>query len=257
MAYNWEGDLILQDCAIDKKRYIIGSKRPITTDIREWISFGDNIIMKKILSNLREKHGLPATKKPGDFDRRAVVIWRLIARQIQYVHDTTKYKKDDFWLFPPETWQIRRGDCEDGSFLLASLLIASGISPFCVRVVLGMAFDGSGKSLGGHCWPIYKNEAGIWCILESTLDAVPYSMPEADELAEVGRTFRYAPLYCFNGHHLWEIFSSEPDESGKGKLDKYFRARKKRADMTKARGFFFRTYQTTILAQRRKDAKKE
>lgn len=110
MAYNWEGDLILQDCAIDKKRYIIGSRRPIATDIREWISFEDNAIIKEILAGLREKHGLPTTKKPGDFDRRAMVIWRLIAKQIEYVHDTKKYKKDDFWLFPPETWQIRKGD---------------------------------------------------------------------------------------------------------------------------------------------------
>jgi hypothetical protein len=205
MAYNWEGDLILQDCAIEKKRYVIGRRQPITTDIREWISFGDNIVMKEILTVLRDKHGLPRSKRAGDFDRRAMVIWRLIARQIKYVHDTTKYKKDDFWLFPPETWQIEKGDCEDGSFLLASLLIASGISPFCVRVVLGGVFDGTGKPLGGHCWPVYKNEAGIWCILESTLDTVPSRMPSADELAREGRTFRYEPLYCFNGHHLWAI----------------------------------------------------
>ncbi|MDA8242143.1 MAG: hypothetical protein M0Z67_17465 [Nitrospiraceae bacterium] len=234
MAYNWEGDLILQDCAIDKKRYIIGSRRPITTDLREWISFGDNIIMKEILSDLREKRGLPATKKPGDFDRRAMVIWRLIARQIQYVHDTTKYKKDDFWLFPPETWQLRKGDCEDGSFLLASLLIASGISPFCVRVVLGMAFDGSGKSLGGHCWPVYKNEAGIWCILESTLDAVPSRMPEADELAEEGRPFRYEPLYCFNGYHLWEIAPGGVAKAEGRVLKAYLKIRRKKVNMRMA-----------------------
>ncbi len=250
MAYNWEGDLILQNCAIEKKRYVIASRQPITTDIREWISFGDNIIIKEILAELRAKHGLPATKKPGDFDRRAMVVWRLVARQIEYVHDTTKYKKDDFWLFPPETWQLGKGDCEDSSFLLASLLIASGISPFCVRVVLGMAFGSKGKSLGGHCWPVYKNEAGIWCTLESTLDAVPSSMPEADELAKEGRAFRYAPLYCFNGHHLWAINPPESAGAGNGKLDKYFRARKRMANMTEARA----TCLNTIFAQGRKDA---
>jgi hypothetical protein len=235
MAYNWEGDLILQDSAVDNKRYVIGRRQPITTDIREWISFGDNIIMKEVLSELRGKHGLPRSKKPGDFDKRAIVIWRLIARQIKYVHDTTKYKKDDFWLFPPETWQIKQGDCEDGSFLLASLLIASGISPFCVRVVLGEAFDGDGKPLGGHCWPVYKNESGVWCILESTLDSVPSRMPSADKLAGEGQQFRYKPMYCFNAHHLWEIFPPEAERAGSGRLDKYFKARKKMADMTKAR----------------------
>jgi hypothetical protein len=256
MAYNWEGDLILQDCAIEKKRYVIATRQPITTDIREWISFEDNIIMKEILAELRDRHGLPRSKKPGDFDRRAMVIWRLIARKITYVHDTTKYKKDDFWLFPPETWQIKKGDCEDGSFLLASLLIASGISPFCVRVVLGRAFDRSGKPLGGHCWPVYKNEAGIWCILESTLDTVPARMPAAEELAGEGQVFRYEPLYCFNGHHLWAISPPESAAAGQGTLDKYFRARRKRADMAKARELLFRRHRTAILAQRRRDAKK-
>ena len=231
MAYNWEGDLILQDCAIEKKRYVIGSRQPITTDIREWISFGDNIIMKEILSELREMHGLPTTKKPGDFDSRAVIIWRFIARQIEYIHDTTKYKKDDFWLFPPETRQIGKGDCEDGSFFLASLLIASGISPFCVRVVLGRAFDGSGKSMGGHCWPIYKNEAGIWCILESTLDTVPSRMPSADELAREGRAFRYEPLYCFNAHHLWAISPGDTTAAEGRGLKTYFKIRRKRVNM--------------------------
>jgi len=59
MGYNWEGDLILRDSAVEKKRYVIGRRQPITTYIREWISFEDNVIMKEILSELRNKHGLP------------------------------------------------------------------------------------------------------------------------------------------------------------------------------------------------------
>jgi hypothetical protein len=235
MRYNWEGDLILQDSAIEKKRYVIGRKQPITTDIREWISFEENIIMKEILGELREKHRLPTTKKPGDFDKRAMVVWRFITKHVKYVYDTTEYKKGDFWLFPPETFQIRKGDCEDGSFLLASLLIASGISPFCVRVVLGRAYDETGRSLGGHCWPVYKNEIGRWCILESTLDAALPRMPEADALTKEGESFRYEPLYCFNGHHLWEIFPGDVTTAGGRSLKKYFKAREKRVNMRKVR----------------------
>ncbi len=238
MPYNWEGDRILQDTAIERKRYVIGDKRSITTDIREWISFQDNIIMKEILKNLKDSRGLPATKNPGDFDKRAMVVWKYVAEEIAYVYDIRKYKKGDFWLFPPETDQIKKGDCEDGSFLLASLLIASGISPFCVRVVLGKVFDAQDRSRGGHCWPVYKNEPGRWCILESTLDAVPSRMPEADVLAGKGRPYRYMPMYCFNDHHLWEIFPPESAEGGKGKLDNYFKARTRMADMTEARAFF-------------------
>jgi Transglutaminase-like superfamily len=231
MNYNWEGDAILQDTAIDKKRYVIGRKEPLTTDIREWMSFRDNIIIRDILAELTGKRGLPTTKKPGEFDKRAMVVWRFVTDSIAYMHDTTQYKKDDFWLFPPETYQIGKGDCEDSSFLLATLLLSCGISPFCVRVVMGMAYEGTGKPLGGHCWPIYKTEAGRWCILESTLDKIPARMPDADELAGEGQPFRYEPLYCFNDHHLWEIFSQSAAKTGGGNLKKYFKARTKKVDM--------------------------
>ncbi|MBI5846342.1 MAG: transglutaminase domain-containing protein [Nitrospirae bacterium] len=236
MGFTWDGERIVQDTAIEKKRFIIGEKKSITADIREWISFEDNIIMKEILKDLRADCGLPSTKNPGDFDKRARVIWQFAAESITYVYDTTKYKKADFWLFPPETYQIRKGDCEDGSFLLASLLIAAGISPFCVRVVLGEVFDEKSKSLGGHCWPLYKNELGRWCILESTLDAIPALMPEADMLAELGRSFRYVPYYCFNNYHLWEIQPTDIDDQKGANIGKYFRARKNRVNMKMFKG---------------------
>lgn len=231
MGYNWEGDVILRDTAIEKKRYVIGRREPITTDIREWVLFSDNIIMKHILAELREKHDLPTTKKPGNFDRRAMAIWRFVAANVTYVYDTAQYKKDDFWLFPPETYQLGKGDCEDTSFLLASLLIAGGISPFCVRIVLGMTYDEKNKPLGGHCWPVYKNESGRWCILESTMDKIPGEMPDADELTLKGRPFRYEPLYCFNDHHLWEILPAGETEKATGNLKKYFGVRSKKTDM--------------------------
>lgn len=232
MRYNWEGDLIIHDTAIEKKRFVIGRKQPITTDIREWISSEDNVIMKAVLCRLREKHGLPSTRKPGDFDKRAMVVWKFVTGHVKYVYDTAEYKKADFWLFPPETYQLGKGDCEDGSFLLGSLLISSGISPFCVRVVLGRAYDKTGNPLGGHCWTVYKNEKGRWCILESTLNAALPRMPEADILSREDSSFRYEPLYCFNGHHLWEIFRGAIAKTKGRGLKKYFTARKQKANMS-------------------------
>jgi len=236
MGFTWEGDRILQNTAIEKKRFIIGEKKSITSDIREWLSFEDNIIMKEILKELKDNHKLPTTKNPGDFDKRAMIIWQFVAERVKYVYDTTKYKKGDFWLFPPETYQIKKGDCEDGSFLLASLLIASGISPFCVRVVLGEVFDEKDKSIGGHCWPVYKNEIGKWCILESTLDTIPVCLSEADKLTEAGQTFRYVPYYCFNNYHLREILPADISYGKGATLGKYFRVRKNRVNMKMHKG---------------------
>jgi predicted transglutaminase-like cysteine proteinase len=235
MSYNWEGDLILQDTVIEKKRFVIGSQnKPIKTDIREWISFEDNNIMKGILRELINKKGLPTSRGPGSFDKRAMIIWNFVARSIKYVHDTEKQRKGDFWLFPPEIYTLCEGDCEDGSFLLASLLISSGISPFCVRVVLGEVFDENNKSLGGHCWPVYKNEMGQWCILESTLDNIPSRMPEADKLTEEGQSFQYIPYYCFNNYHLWEVFPKDKTSRSMN-IESYLKRRGEKVHMKTTR----------------------
>jgi predicted transglutaminase-like cysteine proteinase len=236
MPYNWEGDLILQNTIMENKRFVIGSEdKQIKTDIREWISFEDNNVMKEILRKLSNEKGLPSSRGPGDFDKRAMIIWDFIAQNIKYVHDSEKQKKEDFWLFPPEIITLCEGDCEDGSFLLASLLIASGISPFCVRVVLGEVFDEKGKSIGGHCWPVYKNEIGQWCILESTLDNIPSRMPEADKLTEKGQYFQYVPIYCFNNYHLWEILPEKDIGSTSNSIEKYLKLRHRKVNMKKTR----------------------
>ena len=234
MSYNWEGDLILQDTIIEKKRYVIGNQaRQIKTDIREWISFQDNNIMKEILRGLVKEKGLPTIRTPGSFDKRAMIIWDFISQNIKYVHDSERQGKEDFWLFPPEIYTLRKGDCEDGSFLFASLLIASGISPFCVRVVLGEVFDENGRSLGGHCWPVYKNEMGQWCILESTLDTIPSRMPLAGKLAPPGQFFQYVPYYCFNNYHLWQILP--PDDAPSKGIEKYLKLHGNKVNMKKTR----------------------
>jgi hypothetical protein len=60
-------------------------------------------------------------------------------------------------------------------------------------------------------------------------------MPDADMLTEKGQSFRYEPLYCFNGHHLWEIFPGDM-MTAKGKtIEKYVRARKNRVNMRKTK----------------------
>lgn len=204
MNYNWDGDIIIHNSAVKKKRYVIGSERPVTTDIREFVSPADDVIIKGILGELSRKKKLPSRKKPGDFDLRARIIWDHVAQKINYTSDAKEQRKGDFWLFPSEVNTLAYGDCEDGSFLLASLLIGSGISPFNVRVVLGELYDRDGKSMGGHCWPMYKNEAGRWCILESTFNRAPYSLPTADRFTDTGDV-RYVPHFCFNNYHLWVI----------------------------------------------------
>lgn len=218
MRYNWSGDIITRDTIVSNKRVVVGYKdKLIPTDIREWIKSPPNNKLSQALSEIKD---LPKTKEAGSFDRRAMLIWDFVARKVKYVYDKEAHGMPDFWMMPEETLSIKKADCEDVTFLLCSLLLASGISPFCVRAVLGLVYDAGGSLLGGHAWPCYFDEGGKWRVLESTLDTIPHKMPLADSLTKEGINFQYKPLLCFNQYHLWEI---EPPVAGIGEyliLDK-------------------------------------
>ncbi len=149
----------------------------------------------------------PSSRASGTFDERAWKIWKYVAENVEYVSDKKAFGIPDFWLFPAETLTLRRGDCEDSSFLLATLMLASGISEHCLRVVIGKVV--TKNSAYGHCWVAYQNESGVWCLLESTLNSVPQRLPPADPFTERDSGDRYEPQLCFNRNHLWSIAPNE------------------------------------------------
>jgi hypothetical protein len=202
MNFNWAGDIIFRDTILPNKRFVIGSPQlAIPTDIREWLRGVDSLV---ISNALRQVPGLPDTHGPGDFNRRAHQIWAYVAARIRYVYDMQREGYGDFWLFPDETLSLGEGDCEDCAILLAAMMVASGISPFCVRVVMGHLYQGP-QLLGAHAWVVYQGEGGHWRLLESTLDEVPPILPDAEKLAQPQALRWYHPVFCFNDQHLWWI----------------------------------------------------
>ncbi|NYT01421.1 MAG: transglutaminase-like cysteine peptidase [Methanosarcinales archaeon] len=171
--------------------------------MREWIASPESEVIK---STLREID-LPSARNAGSFDLRAWKIWKYVAENVQYVTDEESSGVVDFWLYPAETLTLRKGDCEDSSFLLASLLLASGISDHCFRVVLGKVQGAQGDY--GHAWVVYQGEDGKWCQLESTANSVPPSLVQADPLTESGAKDRYEPQFCLNRAHLWLIYPAQ------------------------------------------------
>jgi len=224
MRYNWAGDVITRDTIVEGKRCVVGyDDRLVPADIREWLKPLPNCMISSTLSELPD---LPRGKEPGSFDDRAWMIWDFVTQYITYIYDKKAHDLPDFWMVPEELLRIKQGDCEDSTFLLASLLLASGISPFCVRAVLGIVRDKNGEVLGGHAWPIYLDEGGKWRLLESTLKAMPHRMPLADSLTKKGLTFQYEPMLCFNQYHLWTLGPLPPGtpierymEVSKGKVN--------------------------------------
>lgn len=199
---NWAGESIVRDTIIYDKRVVIGSSGIlIPTDIRDWLSHTRNKVVARALQEI----GLSQSREAGTFDMRAWRIWDYVAKSIDYVTDMSNFGLDDIWLFPEETLLLGKGDCEDTSFLLASLLLASGISEQCVRVVIGKVACPAPAETYGHAWVVYQCESGQWCLLETTLESAPSLLVPADPFALPDNQYQYQPLFCFNSSHLWSM----------------------------------------------------
>lgn len=197
---NWAGEAIIRDTIVYDKRAVVGSTGIlIPTDIRDWLSH----TRSKVIARALQEIGLPISRDSGTFNIKTWLIWDYVTRSIDYVTDKSAFGLEDLWLFPEETLMLGKGDCEDTSFLLASLLLASGISEQCVRVVMGRVASPAGAY--GHAWVVYQCESGQWCLLETTLESAPPRLAPADPFTLPGNQYQYQPQFCLNSSHLWSM----------------------------------------------------
>lgn len=232
MPYDWAGTRILQKNTVlpAKRRVFNDFDTLVPTDLREWITPGDREEIRRALRLME----LPQHKERGSFDKRAWAVWRWVINNIEYAEDSGAQKLLDYWQFPAETIAVKRGDCEDCAFLLASLLLGAGVSGYCVRVVLGIVTQEDDSEVA-HAWPVYKDENGRWNILEATLEKgyELKEMPSAESCTS-GRTgpLVYTPALCLNHRHVWQIGQRQSASKADEYLARYVGLRKER---TKAR----------------------
>jgi hypothetical protein len=173
----------------------------------------DNAVIKQVLDHeiaarCGDRERFEAREKDA-FDFRADVITRWVAEHVAYAGDLESSRREDLWLFPDETLHLRRGDCEDRALLLASLLIASGISSYNVRVAIGRLVFYDGKEeleAYDHAWAAYKRENGVWEPLD------PHDRPRRRPRPATGKPrdllrsrLEYEPAFLFNSDHLWKV----------------------------------------------------
>lgn len=216
-AWNWAGDEIVYDPIIPASRTIPGKKKRYPIDIREFLTTTNNAVVHRALDDLTKK--LPASEQSlfrshsrGSFDFRADKVAAYVG-QLRYMPQANVVQRcPDAWLFPDETLAQRGGDCEDLALLLAALLMAAGISSYCVRVALGHLeiTAPKGKALRhDHCWVMYQNESGVWEILEPLrVVAPPRAVTKSRSSRRPSATASYIPHYVFNTDHLWLVRST-------------------------------------------------
>ena len=218
--WNWDGDVILHRCVVPSGRPVVGarlSSRQYPIDVREFLVTERNEMMRQTLGaevrDFARSNGadweLFQSRRSLAFDHRARLIAGFVAQKIRYRSRPGR----DPWQFPDETLFLKSGDCEDRAFLIASLLLASGISGYNVRVALGRVrgYANGTASEHDHAWVMYKNEAGRWELIEPLKLTEPPALarrrskkPEKTPLPPSGR-LDYFPQFLFNADHLWQV----------------------------------------------------
>jgi hypothetical protein len=224
--WNWDGDVIIHNTTLPSSRPVAGKpaarRWQYDTDIREFLVSEHNSVVQRTLMEdipgyIRE---LPygsidkfRSRNEGAFDYRAFVLSSFISDRIYYRHSGGM----DPWQFPAETLCLKHGDCEDRAFLLASLLLASGISAYNVRVALGRVehLEDTKKTGCDHAWVMYKNEQGRWTLLEPLPGGGTNNKNDCKSIPlHLGQvTAEYHPLFVFNRDHLWGVISRGEDSN--------------------------------------------
>jgi len=118
---------------------------------------------------------------------RVAAAFNFVVSNITYISDKTQFGKNDWWQYPNETLSqvltdgvINRmyGDCEDSSFLFASLLLALGVPSSNVKVGLSSV----------HAWVECKL-GNAWYLFETTNDSVSETFIPASSV--VGSSYIY------------------------------------------------------------------
>ena len=130
---NWAGDMIVRDTIMPDKRAVLGnSSIRIPTDIRAWLS---SVKSEVIILALQEM-GLPAAREagtltsvPGRYGITWLDLWSTSLTNSPADWTTSGSSRRRPSCCTEETARL--------AFLLATLLLASGVSEHCVRVALG------------------------------------------------------------------------------------------------------------------------
>jgi transglutaminase-like putative cysteine protease len=128
-----------------------------------------------------------------------------INKKIEYKSDTDTYNATDYFCFPWETLLTKTGDCEDKSYLLASLLQACDVQN--VSVVFGKV-NLESRSYG-HCWVKAEGKT-----IETTVDKYT-PLPSTPEFyapeVEIGWAWATQIAYPIEG---WDIATTGIESFG-------------------------------------------
>lgn len=106
-------------------------------------------------------------KYTGKDDDIALKCLKYIIDNYKYRTDMDSFGQDEYWAFPHETLKNKFGDCEDGSLLLASIMLYNKIPSWKIRISAGWVLNPYTWNKEGHAYVTYYcEEDKSWKILD-------------------------------------------------------------------------------------------
>ena len=127
-----------------------------------------------------------------DPDAIAFKCLQWVHKNIKYTSDISQFKHEEEWLFAHETLLLRNGDCDDGSILMANMMVKSGIPYWRVRLNAGLTRG------GGHCFVTYLSKNEEWLILDWCYDYKSQGQPwsKAEKYFDIWFSFNSRFLFA-------------------------------------------------------------
>ena len=148
-------------------------------------------------------------------DERAHRVQVGICKFLTYQYDKKNQGLPEFWQFPFETTALRIGDCEDGSILMTSAILATGVPNWRVRVAAGFVQTGDPHApTGGHAYTCYLRESdNKWVALDWCFYPDPQIEMSRKEVLKTNQRYKKV-WFSFNnefawGDHSWDFENLE------------------------------------------------
>lgn len=165
-------------------------------DVRQFVNYHNNIL----------------PKFEGTDDEKALLALKWVIANIKYTPDKSTYKLNEYWQDSWETLVNKKGDCEDGAFLLYDILRNSGVPYWKLRLSTGYVWNNKKKV--GHCYLTYYCEfTDCWVILDWCYS--PTDLPVRSRAEYKNEKLYFETWFSFN-----ELYSYVKDTKDLKKFEK-------------------------------------
>ena len=137
------------------KSYYIRGYGENKKDLKDFCSESMNDpVLKKLVKDMGWCYQL-------DHDRLVIDILRFVWGRTRYIGDHLAWNVPEYWQTARQTYDLKRGDCEDGAILLLTLCRLAGVPSNKIFLQCGYMKNG-----GGHAYVKYFGNNGVRYFLD-------------------------------------------------------------------------------------------